>query len=561
MRISDHAFETLLSRILGSEASTLQGFIDELMIVFEHYHPRSVAIYSARLKDSNVLELIAATGERPLDLIVIVADNQSLADPSKHSIYEARGEVLSLRIRTRQTIPQRAILREVILARVAAILNLRRQGIRRAVIEHSARSKDLDSFIFRCVRTLKSEYIFAEEISAVIPDARQKKIYLSATTSEIHRIKKKDFFYQLSDKFPTVQAFLANWTVIEEKPSSFVREEFDGNLSPLNLYSRAFWPLAVMNPKFSTRGGGDFREHIAPLGVLRVSNPRRRDGKQFTPTYFTKFDEFTIAFVSEVMFVLVQKYIQFVDAESDMARLTHGLGANIDAAIKFATSLKEALYEEGDEDGAAVPTFELKKAEAAIGYTADTIYFDFRELEYFLGDLQFQFTKMHGKNFDPEVIDNLHADVLMPALRMTPAIAAVNSKVSPLVARFRDRGSLSLPKTIGNKEAYISFLRNLFENSIKYTRKRRASIDVGFSVEPDFVVLDYQDDGIGIQANEREQVFVEGYRSVAARRLNNRGVGIGLSYSRDVMKSFEGELECLEKVGGARFRLKIRRSK
>lgn len=80
-------------------------------------------------------------------------------------------------------------------------------------------------------------------------------------------------------------------------------------------------------------------------------------------------------------------------------------------------------------------------------------------------------------------------------------------------------------------------------------------------MEENYLVLDYYDSGIGIPENELEQVFVEGHRSVAARRISNRGIGVGLSFSRDVVRYLGGDLTCLEHTGGAHFQLKMRRAK
>jgi signal transduction histidine kinase len=149
----------------------------------------------------------------------------------------------------------------------------------------------------------------------------------------------------------------------------------------------------------------------------------------------------------------------------------------------------------------------------------------------------------------------------MPVVNLAPAIAAVNSKDPPRIANLKSRGSFELKSILGNRKGFILVLRNLVENSIKYAKGKVADIEFQFDEDARDVIIDYYDAGIGIQDHEIEQVFVEGFRSLAARRASNRGIGIGLSSSREVMRALDGELLCLPRAGGAHFRLRMRKAK
>jgi len=74
-------------------------------------------------------------------------------------------------------------------------------------------------------------------------------------------------------------------------------------------------------------------------------------------------------------------------------------------------------------------------------------------------------------------------------------------------------------------------------------------------------LIDVIDNGIGVQPTEIDSIFIEGYRSVAARRLSNRGIGVGLNYSRETMLFLGGDLLCRPHEGGAHFQMKLKKAR
>jgi signal transduction histidine kinase len=195
-------------------------------------------------------------------------------------------------------------------------------------------------------------------------------------------------------------------------------------------------------------------------------------------------------------------------------------------------------------------------------HTVGDVYLSIKDLEFFLDDLSYQFSRIHDVGrYEKKVVHKLHSEVLMPAVNLAPAIAAVNSKDPPSIPLLLSRGSYNLKPVMGNRKGFILVLRNLIENSIKYAKGKKAHIDFRFEEDQDNVILHYYDSGIGISDNDVEQIFVEGYRSISARRASNRGIGIGLSSSRDVMRALDGDLLCLPRSGGAHFQLRMRKAK
>ena len=110
-----------------------------------------------------------------------------------------------------------------------------------------------------------------------------------------------------------------------------------------------------------------------------------------------------------------------------------------------------------------------------------------------------------------------------------------------------------LPPVRLNAEQVSQIVLNLLDNARKYSDKSRL-IRVHMWREDENVVLEVQDYGYGIPAEEREKIFEPFYR--AARGSEKGGCGLGLYLVRNVIESHAGRIEVLSEVGkGSRFRL------
>jgi hypothetical protein len=540
--------EYFLSRIVDVQARTLQEFLDELADVYNDFGVNSASLFSRLILREDVLELIASTADDQVTSVAFDTESRTAK-----VFLELGSFYLSINCKTQ--IPTPSVLRKALANKLEEVLYQKKQSIRRAVIEQSIKSKDVNSFLHRLVRALSSEFINAGDISIFLNETTAKKLFLSASTSHVRGMEKKDIYYNTRESSPSVDSFNSNLFSVEDHSTHIVAEEFDPNIFNAKLYNRGFWPISLVQSSFSSIKA----EEIAPLGVIRICNlQRRRDAKSWVGS-FSRYDETIISFICEVTFVLIQQYIQFMSSDHDFARLTHGLGANIDASVKFAINVRDTLFDT-DEAGNIKANFALHRQSI---YRIEDIFLELKNLEYFLEDLGYQFEKgqtASAANYEKEIIDKPYADILMPSVRLAAAIAAANSKKPPRMTNLKAAGAQDLPPILGNRKGLILVLRNLYENSIKYTKEKIAKIDLSFKEDEKFIVLDYYDDGIGIPDSELEQVFVEGYRLAAGRRISNRGIGIGLSSSREMMRHLSGDLECIAREKGAHFRLKIRKA-
>ena len=96
-------------------------------------------------------------------------------------------------------------------------------------------------------------------------------------------------------------------------------------------------------------------------------------------------------------------------------------------------------------------------------------------------------------------------------------------------------------------------LRNLIDNAIKYSP---ASGSVTVSVKPagPFVGISVDDEGPGVSKAEIHDIFQKFTRGAAARTMNVKGTGIGLTLAAEIVRAHGGRLELTSEPGrGSRF--------
>ncbi len=94
-----------------------------------------------------------------------------------------------------------------------------------------------------------------------------------------------------------------------------------------------------------------------------------------------------------------------------------------------------------------------------------------------------------------------------------------------------------------DESAFKTVFYNLLTNAIKYVR-----YDTDFFVEidgisnNDNIIITVSDYGIGIEENEKEDIFLLGVRSKNVSKFNTEGYGIGLHVVKQIINDFGGEI-------------------
>ena len=127
----------------------------------------------------------------------------------------------------------------------------------------------------------------------------------------------------------------------------------------------------------------------------------------------------------------------------------------------------------------------------------------------------------------------------------------VVDKVQPLMDQKKIDFHVNLPEKMSelsvDKEKFIATLVNLLGNAAKYTP---AEGRVGLSVRTtdDLLVIDVEDTGVGISAEELPRIFEKFFRSADQRVQEESGTGLGLSLASEVARLHGGELTVTSKL-------------
>lgn len=96
-------------------------------------------------------------------------------------------------------------------------------------------------------------------------------------------------------------------------------------------------------------------------------------------------------------------------------------------------------------------------------------------------------------------------------------------------------------------------LRNLIDNAIKYS-PAPGSVTVSVKSEGPFVGISVDDEGPGVSKAETQEIFRKFTRGAAARTMNVKGTGIGLTLASEIVRAHGGRLELTSEPGrGSRF--------
>jgi PAS domain S-box-containing protein len=190
------------------------------------------------------------------------------------------------------------------------------------------------------------------------------------------------------------------------------------------------------------------------------------------------------------------------------------------------------------------------------GNKLDSVYSDLlqeahRESERMMSLINelLDFSKIQSGNFAVESEPVRVAGVLKRAVRSLQSVAS-RDEIFLLSAHGRD-----VPQIIGSVEKLTQAVINLISNSLKFTPKK-GLISVGAQIVrngdvPEAIVVTVTDTGMGMKAEEIDQIFEKYKQSNTKSLRGGSGTGLGLYIVKQVIEAHGGEVSVasIEGVG------------
>ena len=98
-----------------------------------------------------------------------------------------------------------------------------------------------------------------------------------------------------------------------------------------------------------------------------------------------------------------------------------------------------------------------------------------------------------------------------------------------------------------DKKILTLVLTNLLANAVKYTQNDKPVIKVSSKVLKDEIIIEIEDNGVGIPEDEIERIFERYFRASTSEGI--QGSGVGLSLVKDLMDMHMGRILATSKVG------------
>jgi nitrogen-specific signal transduction histidine kinase len=136
-----------------------------------------------------------------------------------------------------------------------------------------------------------------------------------------------------------------------------------------------------------------------------------------------------------------------------------------------------------------------------------------------------------------------HADIIAPAVRFLKLVM-LKERLKPKQVKYGKIIS-NIPELFLDQWLMTQVVFNLLENSIKYSRQRKADVEIeieGVKHDDNFEIV-FRDNGIGITPGYEDKIFLQGIRAPEACLYHVLGEGFGLWFSREIVSLHGGRLE------------------
>ena len=159
-------------------------------------------------------------------------------------------------------------------------------------------------------------------------------------------------------------------------------------------------------------------------------------------------------------------------------------------------------------------------------------------------------------------------DLVLPDFQTVDMNEVAQDVVARYADKARERGVTlrftpvpDLPPVSGDAKSLDRALMALVDNAIKFSPKG-GNVDIHLIVEPDTLLVDVHDNGIGIPKENLRKIFDRFYHLERHEDDLFGGIGLGLAITRQVIEQHHGKLEVISDAEhGTTFTIILERSK
>jgi len=209
-------------------------------------------------------------------------------------------------------------------------------------------------------------------------------------------------------------------------------------------------------------------------------------------------------------------------------RIIHELKSPIDGILSHTSMLQRRWHELNSEQ------ITLKCEDMMVdGYL---LRYQAKQIEYFLGKGSFLNPTMERTDIFKDVLLKI-INELKPIICNDYGFAFNNICYDSKT--MRTIGEINTDKVMLNQVFF-----NLFMNALKYSKKaptKKIQLDVKHSHQEGKVAIIFRDWGMGIDARNKDDIFIAGFRTPDAIKTA-MGSGLGLAISKEIMQKLGGDL-------------------
>ncbi|MDR3615264.1 MAG: HAMP domain-containing sensor histidine kinase [Candidatus Obscuribacterales bacterium] len=208
-------------------------------------------------------------------------------------------------------------------------------------------------------------------------------------------------------------------------------------------------------------------------------------------------------------------------------------------------------------------------SEVALKYRENTSKTDIEKFEVIL-DAAMQMQKLtedlltlaRGQQKEALSECKTHSIVEVINEAVAPVLAMQNNSRVKVDIKLPEPGTIaeSALQVTGKRDDITRIIRNIVENGVRYS-KENGTVNIKVETQPEAVIVNIIDDGIGIAADDLPYLFERFWRADKARNHHMGGNGLGLSIASALAQENHGSIVVTSELNkGSTFTIKLSRT-